>query len=370
MMTMYEFDFSQNLAESGWSFMAAATNEKGKAVYVESEGYCPDKGAGCCSPAIPVAENPWQFYRMAFKSKALRAGEWAAFFYDADGELIVSDIYASIYGSDEWVNNTVCFRGREGAETLKVAFRCLEEFRIKDLKIEAVTSADVADWSDGIYATLPPLDFTPLPDRWACIPHTMERLRQGGAMRWVMLGDSIINDTNNSCFDALLARLYPKADIRVNCSVRGATGCWHYREEEHFQAYVVEPNPDILIIGGISHREDSEAIRDVIRKTKERIGCEILLMSGPMAKDWRDWDEADPDDPLPIQIWPGDPYCAEMACIAEEEGVEYLDMKTIWQTYLVNTAMAHNWFHRDTVHADDRGKQILGRILERYFAPK
>jgi hypothetical protein len=44
-------------------------------------------------------------------------------------------------------------------------------------------------------------------------------------------------------------------------------------------------------------------------------------------------------------------------------------MMTPWETYIASSGYALDSFKRDVVHANDRGKQILGRLLQKFFAP-
>ncbi len=373
---LYSFDFRADPAKSGWTY--TPSKNEGKLSFVESEGWYSDKGGTLAGPAINVTSNPYQFYRMTFRSKADGKGYYAVFFQDAAGKTLVDDIYASVYASKEWRDNEVLFRGREGAATFIINFISQKPMHIQDLVVTAVSVAEAGDWADRLYAALPPLDYQPPAERWKLLPKTMERLRAGGPLRVVMLGDSIINDTNNSNWDALVERRYPQAELHMNTSVRGSTGCWYYQNDEQFKSYVVDRKPELLIIGGISNGtrdgvDGISAIREVIRKIRERIGCELLLVSGPMAKDWRPYDAANPDAPLPAQEPPTLPdaeFYKQEEALAREMNVEFLDMYSPWHRYLGASGKPWEWFHRDMVHADDRGKQILARVLDAYFAPK
>lgn len=306
---------------------------------------------------------------MTFRSKAAGREYWAVFFEDRQGQEITSDIYASIYPSAQFVDNTVCFRGREGAVSFAVSFMSNKPLVVEDVTVESVGVESVWDWADALYATLPPIKMTLPSTGCSRLPLTLKSLNDGKPTRVVMLGDSIINDTNNSLFDALLKRLYPQADIRIVPSIMGSTGCWKYREESYFQARVLDQEPDFLMIGGISHRNDLDAIREVIRMTKSRVGCEILLMSGPVGKDYRVHDGARPDAPLPVSTYDGEPFNVRMRELADAEGVEFLDMNTLWHSYVAASGKPWEWFHRDELHANDRGKQVLARILEQFFHP-
>ena len=371
---LYTFDFKSSPEKAGWT-LATSKNE-GQQTYIASEGWYEDKGNTLAGPKIKVTDNPWQFYRITFRSKFADSGYYAVFFWDKNGKMLVDDVYSSVYPSAEWVANDVVIRGREGAVDFTVNFISRKQISVCDLAVTPITAAEAAEWADKLYATLPPLAYTAAPDRWSLIPKTMVNIETGIPIRVVMLGDSIINDINNSNWDALVKRLYPKAEIRIITSVRGSTGCWHYREDENFKSYILDRKPDLLIIGGISNESRSnidgiESIREVIKKSRAQIGCEILLLSGPVATDWRLKDANNPDAPLPKQEPPPMPdFYKQMAAMAKELQIEYLDMYTPWHRYLGASGKPWGWFHRDIVHANDRGKQILARILECYFAPK
>jgi len=233
----------------------------------------------------------------------------------------------------------------------------------------AVSRAAAGEISDRLYADLPKVECIPPAGRWSHMPKTMRALREGTPLHIVMLGDSIINDTFNSNYGALLSRLYPRSRLRITCSVRGGTGCWYYKEDENIKSYVLDLKPDLLMIGGVSHRNDTESIREVIRKTRQQLpDCEILLMSGPFGQDPRKG-PTDGVAPMPVQRCPADPFTTELEQLAREQRVEFFDMRTPWAGYLGQSGKPHGWLHRDQVHANDRGKQILGRLLECYFAP-
>ena len=55
--------------------------------------------------------------------------------------------------------------------------------------------------------------------------------------------------------------------------------------------------------------------------------------------------------------------------LAEQDNVGFLDLQAVWGQYVADSGQDVTWFMRDVVHANPKGEQILGRILERYFAP-
>lgn len=220
---------------------------------------------------------------------------------------------------------------------------------------------------DAIYASMEPVRYTPPADRWKYLPRTMQKLRDGPELRIVMLGDSIVNDTAASQFDLLLQRHYPKCKITKIRSVRGSTGCWWYKEENRIQSYVLDHKPDLVMIGGISQRDDVESIREAIRQIRGKLPeVEILVMTPVFGridprtdKDWTY--EVDPT---------GQNFRSRLYRMAQEEKVEFLDMTGPWGEYIRQSDKCRGWFMRDPVHANERGFQILGRILEIYFMPR
>jgi hypothetical protein len=216
------------------------------------------------------------------------------------------------------------------------------------------------------YVGMPPVHYHPPQDRWVHLPLTASVLgKREGRLRIEMLGDSIVNDTSRSRWDDLVRKAYPKCKIdRVTC-VRGGTGCWWYKEPARLNHYVLDLQPDLLIIGGISHKDDIDSIRDVIRAVRAARRCDILLMSGAFGtvdprddKQWRF--EIDPQ---------GTDYRSRLKRLADEEKTGFLDMSAYWGRYIRDSGKELDWFKRDAIHANTRGEQILGRILAAHLAP-
>lgn len=215
---------------------------------------------------------------------------------------------------------------------------------------------------DAVYAKMQKITYIPDPNRFQYLPKTMERLQNGGSLRMVLLGDSIIGNTLASQFDLLLARDYPKCKIEKIGSTRSSTGCSWYQYENRIQSYVIEKNPDILIIGGISNGIDPEAVRSVIRQVRaQRPDLEILFITpvfGALRDDHiKNW----------AYIPPEGSFRAGMKKVCEEEKCAYFDMTAPWWKYVSESGKTYGWFMGDAVHANDRGCQIIGRLLEIYF---
>jgi hypothetical protein len=102
-----------------------------------------------------------------------------------------------------------------------------------------------------IQAEMPPGTFTAPPHDRTHLPRTRRILCEGGELRLLALGDSIVNDTMRSGWVALLQQAYPKAQIHARVYVRGG-GCQHYKKEDRLAKYVFPHKPDLVDIDGIS----------------------------------------------------------------------------------------------------------------------
>ena len=216
------------------------------------------------------------------------------------------------------------------------------------------------------YADMAPVKYEPLAQRWVYLPITKEILGRGqGELRVVMLGDSIVNDTSRSQWDQVLAAAVKVKIAKVTC-VRGSTGCWWYKEEGRVKKFVLDHKPDLLIIGGISQRDDIDSIRNVIEQVRKAGSkCEVLLMTGAFGhvdpRDDKQWSyDFDPK---------GTSYRAKLARLASEEKCGFLDMTAHWGKYIRDSGKELTDFKRDAVHANEKGEQIIGRILAKHLTP-
>lgn len=217
---------------------------------------------------------------------------------------------------------------------------------------------------DATYAAMNPIVYNPPAGRFTHIPATMDKLRNGGELRMVLLGDSIMGNTSASSFELLLMRTYPKCKIIKVASLRSSTGCTYYRQDDRVEHYVLRHNPDLLVIGGISNRGDAEAVRSVIRQVRARKpDTEVLLLTpvfGALHDEHirtftRDLDETT------------DNFRYNMQKVAFEEKCAFFDMTAPWWTYIQDSGKTYGWFMGDAVHANARGCQIIGRLLETWF---
>ena len=159
--------------------------------------------------------------------------------------------------------------------------------------------------------------------------------------------------------------------------------------QSHVAEYVTDYLPDLVMIGGISHADDMAAYQSIVDQVRAHDSTtEILLLT----KAWssnnnfgnyylspavRELDQ----DPAQNASIPDD-FRGHLLNFAHANGIEYLDMTGIEAEFIYGPAAAagvgapanangdpYSYWMRDWVHLNDRGKQILGREFEIFFAP-
>lgn len=210
-----------------------------------------------------------------------------------------------------------------------------------------------------------PIDYEPKSDRWLNLSLTASALSmEGGDLKVVMLGDSIVNDTYRSQWYDLFQAQYPNCNIKVIAIVRGSTGCWWYKDQGRIKRYVIPEKPDLLIIGGISQKNDTDSIKEVIQQVRTAKSCDVLLMTGVFG-------EVDPHKDnewsYDIPLFNGN-YRKKLYELALDTNSAFFDMNAYWGQYIRSASHEIGWYHRDQVHANIRGEQVIGHILARYFA--
>lgn len=236
---------------------------------------------------------------------------------------------------------------------------------------------------ESAYREMIPVQYTPASDRWLNLPQVYKTLNtKNSSLNIVMLGDSIINDTYRSQWDNLmLQKAYPNCKISCVAIVRGSTGCWYYKEDAVLNKYVLPHNPDLLIIGGISQKDDIDSIREVIKKVQAARKCEVLLMTKSFGEVSEKITRGNADPFLDynnglvengwsydIPLNPQD-YRRRLLELANETKSGFLDMTAPWGAYIRKSGKPLDYFKRDIIHANIKGEQIIGRILAAHLSP-
>lgn len=368
---------------AGWRFLDSNAGEK---VYVPFEGFYESKGGRLQSPVIALDKEPGRHACYAWDFTAHTDGHcyWWVDLFDAQDNPL-PDINSEVYREPGQTRYRQMIYATGLARHIQLAFQFTTGMSVRDIVVKRVCDETAARWCDQTYAQLPPLKFEPPADAFTRLPTTAQALHRGRPWRIVMLGDSIMNDSFNSVFQALVSRDFPKADLDFLISVRGTTGCWYYQDPEQFQAYVARHQPDLLVIGGISNIEDeydeskiAQAIDAIARVTEQAksLGCEVLVLSPPHSIDWRPFDPANPSADLPPVGWnesiplPNTKrrlFWTPYRDVARRCNVAFWNMTVPTAEYVAQSGKPHNYFNRDFIHNNDRGKQLIGRVLQRYF---
>ncbi|OQB84883.1 MAG: hypothetical protein BWX88_02312 [Planctomycetes bacterium ADurb.Bin126] len=260
--------------------------------------------------------------------------------------------------------------GREGEHEVAVRVASAGTVRIGGFLLngtiaDANAGLNTLQRIDATYAGMDPITYKPPAGRFANIPKTAARLREGGELRMVLLGDSIMGNTSASQFDLLMMRRYPKCKVIKISALRSSTGCNWYQHENRVESYVLKHKPDLLVIGGISNGQDPEPVRSVVRQVRARMPeVEVLLLT-PVFGAMRDAHirtfTREIDTTKPNFRW-------GMQKVAAEEKCAFFDMTGPWWEYIQNSGKTYGWFMGDAVHANARGCQIIGRLLDIWFS--
>lgn len=371
---LLETDFRRRGGPSGWTVSPSRRSLDANALWVADGN---DAGGYLSLPRLRgrfgrlavnsphVGVQPHRFYRIRLRTRSPKRFIAGMIFQDANGRELTSDHYTGFDASADWQDQEFYVRARTAATEGWVRIQAGGgPIRIGAARIDAASAGQARRWIDRVYASLPPLDYRPPEDRWGRLPRTIDRLKTHQPLRVVMLGDSIINDTSNSHWQLLASRRWGGAPIEVVSSVRGGTGCPYYRKEGRVAAWVLDHQPDLVIIGGISNQK-AAFVDEVVQQIRQASGAEILLMTGAIGKDISTEDPRHREPRLKGQAR----YATELAAVAERHGCEFLDMRAASEAYFQSSPRPMTWYMRDTVHANKRGRQIIGRILARYLSP-
>ena len=338
------------------------------------------------SPEFSV--TPLDYYKVTFDSRSSKGkpqvvfesvntsaqwGWWDGTNWDEIYPGVLYPEATMIQPSSGWTTTTTYMRAKDNAVNAFVRFQAYNtpnnvNLDIDNVSVQTATTAEVAAWADSVYAQMPQLDYTPPADRFQHLTRTMAKLQSQQTTRICMLGDSIMDDTGDSTYDVLIGRRYGTTVQPIN-AVGSGTGMDKWMHPENFPGLkinftgsVVDQKPDLVIIGGISSGADYTNIRAAVDKVRNDIKAK--------------WDY-DVDIMLVTQVFgtgtePAG-YAATIQSIANEKDCEFLDMHSIWASYMTMAnaqGKSWDWFYRDSTHANTYGKQLLGRMLDDYFVPE
>lgn len=370
---LVEADFARDPAALGWAYEAPAEGQGDGTWALGSDGgrLVATRGAWL-SPAFGLA--PGEYAELSLDARSAGPAFWVADFFDARGERLTADHYSSLDACPDWTRHRFCFRQRLDGRTGRLGLRPIDGRRleVRSVRLIPIDRGAAAEWADGVYSTIPPLRYTPEAGRLEPLSRTTAACARGGRLRVVMLGDSAINDLANAAIDVRIERHYPGLRLDLAVSVAGSVGGWHYREQGRIRGAVLAHRPDLLVIGGISNchggrsaEEGVEALRDVVRQVRAEQCPDILLMTGAVGRGDARQDAGWVEEARIGQAG----YRSLLKAMAADEGAAYLDLEGVWGNYLRSLTLPRDFFLRDGYHANERGRQALASVVERFFAP-
>jgi len=373
--------FETDPAAAGWQGDRSSPGDRR-----EFEGRWADTGARSGRHCMEIRRGLWQsppipagalqYVRVRFAVKADKGAFRVMRFFDAAGREIVADDHDSVNPSPGWTVREFCTHVREGTAVLRVAFVSNgSPVFIDDVTVTAADAAEVLRFADRVYRTVPPVNCAVEADRWKHLSGTMERLRGGKELRLLLLGDSIANDLSNSQFHLLIQRMYPRSRVTLLRSILGNTGCPVY--QHRVKEFVTDKDPDLVVIAGISHGGDAAAIRSVIAQARRQMSkpAEFLVTTGAVIQPGMNsgWKQKGMDSAPPEAVQRAldaeAKFHAELVQARDEDRFATLDLRTMWEEYLKTSSRPRSWYQRDYIHANARGKQVLGRIVADFFQP-
>lgn len=303
------------------------------------------------SPPFAVKEGRW--YRVSFFARSAKPAFWQILFYDRNGALVEGDHNASIDPSDDWTGREFFFRTKFPGQTATIVFYTTGGARlgIDDVTIRDAEKKEVLAAADQLWAAMPPCAAAPPADAGQFLPRTAAKLRRGGPLRIVLLGDSIANDLSNSCFALLLERAFPGAQIDYLFTGRAGTG-W-LKLQFQVEQRLTQHRPDLIVLLALSNSPQHLAdplerlVADVRRSLPE---TELLLVT-PHVRGW--FGSADI----------GARQTEETLRIARQEKIAVLDLLTAWETYAKANREDAPGLLRDGLHMHERGRQLSARLL-------
>ena len=320
------------------------------------------------------------------------------------GDLIANHYTAPINISEIWNQQVFYSRAQANATQMAIKLEAIEApLSIDDISVEVAENLqDIALWAeqtwnnrprDASLSTSPSISVATSTEQRLRLERTISRLRAGQQVKIVLVGDSIVNDLSNSGFESLLQQEFPGSRISVITAVGGGTGMdqWNpqnatypfinsdkYRGALDFNEAIIEQEPDLIILGGISTPANSsgyaafQAIIDKIHSPSAlaRIGHrpDILITTGAFGYQQLNWYSSSE-----LNATRND-YRGNLLRIANQNNAGYLDLAGAWGSYIMAASNASDssaiksetsleWYWRDSVHANSLGKLWITRQI-------
>lgn len=363
-MVAFSEDFERDPFRAGW------TCEKRGARAGEAKWLPGDDGDRC----IEVAHGQWRgpgirlepggLYRFACRSRAAHKGYWGVLTYDASDAEIPASPYSGIPESPDWTTTeAVVLVPQEARDARVLLWPRGEPMQVDDIVIERVTHDHAREIIDRTYDGLPPVSFRPPEDRWEHLPRCRAILEAGGDLTVLVVGDSVVNDLAHSQFHLLVERAWPGSAVTLYNEVGSGARPGAYLEGDHLGGMLRDRRPDLVVFGGMSTREqDLPDLRRLAALVDETDHADFLAVTGTILVP-RYWED------IERSAAARQGYRQGLIDTGRTDGFAVFDIGSAWETYARDCGEDIEHFRRDGHHANERGKQVYGRLLAAFLAP-
>ncbi len=311
---------------------------------------------GTYAAAAERPMEPFAFYRLRFESRCAGPAYWAADFFDGGGAQNYADNYSGIDPSEDWAPAEGFFFARAGTARGRTGFRAIAHpLAVRGVDLAPATRAETLDWMRAMRERMPPVEPAPPAAPWERLGNLRGRLRAGGTVRWVALGDSLSNDLLNGMGHLWIEEAFPGARIEMAHANGPEKSCANYDRDDVLERLVYPHRPDVLMVAGMSHVGQQDAIRGIIARTRAACGDLDALFVNVSVKN------------QPDQADRRDAFLAALEDDGARDRFAVFNVSALWEDYLRASPRPHAWFERDHAHANDRGKVVLGRLFASRF---
>jgi hypothetical protein len=306
---------------------------------------------------LPLPLTPFAYYRVRFESRSDGPAYWYADFYDSAGVKNYADNNSAVFPSTDWLPHESIFFARPDAVRGEIGFIALKtDLTVRNVSVAEISRDEARDGWQSLLQTLPPLEVQPPPLPWDRLKDLRRRLTEAGEIRWVALGDSLSNDLLNGQGHLWIEDMCPGLRLRIIHANGPEKFANKYNNEAVLQRLVYRHRPEVLMVGGLSHMGQEDAVREIIARTRAACGdldALFVNVDGGFTQDQEPGKKAD--------------YLARLADYGASDRFAVMDLSAPWADYVRRSGRSHASFMRDHQHVNDGGKAILGRLFAAHF---
>ncbi len=307
----------------------------------------PRESAAC----VAFDLRPFACYRLRYAWRSAGPAYRVVDFFAADGERLYADNYSGLDSSADWQTGEGVFFAPAEAACGMVGFRAIDHrLEVREVDVSALSRPAARAWMQELGRQLPAIPAAGPAAAWPGLESLRARLTAGGTVRWVALGDSLANDLLNSLAHLWLEEAFPQAELQMIHACGPQKSAAGYNDEDILRQLVYRQRPQVLMVAGMSHTGQVEAIREVIARSRAACGELDALYVHVNVKATTDCPEAAA-------------FLCQLAVAGAADGFAVRDLSAPWRAFLRRSPASQAWYMRDHCHLNDRGKQVLGRLF-------